>query len=221
MLQRTSKSLRRKSMIFMNSGARRYNPRKMQNFITPRGRPPRAALLLRARYGVRKDEKLGGVLRRTAKADLEMQVWTGRAAGIAREGDTAAALQDLAFLHEQLGKVRVPRHQVVAVIDVDDIAVLRVEAGELHHARCRGDDRRAGIGEEVDAFVQRPLPGERVDALAESGSVVGRRYRQHRRHEFLLHRLLEELRFQHAEHVIAAFHLLRKRKQLLVEVGEG
>src|SRR5207247_8880862 len=125
-------------MIFMNSGARRYNPRKMRNFITPRSGPPRAAPLLRVRYGVGKNEKLRRVLRRAAEADFEMQVRTGRAAGVAREGDAAAALQDVAFLHEQLGQVRIPRHQIVAVIDVDDVAVLRVESCKLDPARRGG-----------------------------------------------------------------------------------
>src|SRR5713226_4130573 len=109
-------------------GGKALQPPKNAEFYHAPGRPPRAAPLLRARYGVGKDEKLRGVLRRAAEAHFEMQMRTGQAAGIAREGDTAAALQDFAFLHEQLGKVRVPRHQVIAVIDVDDIAALRVKA---------------------------------------------------------------------------------------------
>src|ERR1700694_3138686 len=220
MLQRTSKSLRRKSMIFMNSGARRYNPRKMQNFITPRCGPPGAAPLLRARYGVGNDEKLRGVLRRAAEANLEMQVRTGRSTGAAREGDAAAALQNIAFLHKQLGKMRVAGYQVIAVIDIDQVAVLRVEACKLHHACRRGDDGRAGVGKKIDAFVQRPLAGEGIDAAAEARGVVRGGPRQHGRHELLFHGLLEKLRFQHAEHVVAAFDLPRERNQLLVEVGE-
>src|SRR5213592_95183 len=201
-------------------GGEALQPPKNAQFYHAPERTPRAAPLLRVRYGVGKNEKLRRVLRCAAEAHFEMQVRTGRAAGVAREGDAAAALQDVAFLHEQLGQVRIPRHQIVAVIDVDDIAVLRVEARKLHHARRGVDDGRAGVGEEVDALVHRPLPVERIDPLAESGSVVRSGHGQHGRHEFLLHRLLEELRFQHAKHVIAAFHLPRERKQLLVEVGE-
>src|SRR2546427_8861614 len=120
-------------------GGEALQPPKNTQFYHAPERAPRAAPLLRVRYGVGKNEKLRGVLRCAAEAHFEMQVRTGRAAGIAREGDAAAALQDVAFLHEQLGQVRIPRHQIVAVIDVDDIAVLRVEARKLHHAR-RGVD---------------------------------------------------------------------------------
>ena len=106
------------------------------------------------------------------------------------------------------------------MIDIDHIAVLRMKAGEHDDAACGGDDRRAGIGEEVDAFVHRYLPGERIDALAEPRGIERRAHRQHRRHELFLHRLLEELRFQHAQHVVLVFQLTRELDQAGAEVTE-
>src|SRR3989454_804587 len=202
-------------------GGEALQPPKNTQFYHAPERTPRAAPLLRVRYGVGKNEKLRGVLRCAAEAHFEMQVRTGRAAGIAREGDAAAALQDVAFLPEQLGQVRIPRHQIVAVIDVDDIAVLRVEARKLHHARRGVDDGRAGVGEEVDALVHRPLPVERIDPLAESGSVVRSGHGQHGRHEFLLHRLLEERSEEHTSELQSPCNLvcrllLEKKKKVLL-----
>src|SRR5437879_11961627 len=99
-------------------GGEALQPPKNAQFYHAPEPAPRAAPLLRVGYGVGKNEKLRGVLRRAAEAHFEMQVRTGRAAGIAGEGDTAAALQDVAFLHEQHGKVRGERYQVVMVLAV-------------------------------------------------------------------------------------------------------
>ena len=149
------------------------------------------------------------VLRRAAEAHLEMQVRAGRAAGRAHFTDLASARHDVALLHEQLRAMRVASDEVVAVIDVDHVAVLRMEAGEDDDAAGGGNDLRAGFGEEIDSFVHRQLAGERIDPLAEAGGVVGRPHRKHRRHELFLHRLLEELRLQHPKRVVLVFELAR------------
>src|SRR5688572_11834956 len=177
-------------------------------------------LLLAASDRSRGDQELGGILRRAAEAHFEMQVRAGGAAGGADLADLPAPLHQVALAHHDLRGVRVARHEVVAVIDVDHVAVLGMEAGENHYAAGGGDDRRAVFGDEVDAFVHRPLPVERVDAPAEARGVVRRAYRHHRWDHLLLHRLLEELRFEHAEHVIAALDLAREHQQLLAELAE-
>src|SRR5262245_3590258 len=120
------------------------------------GKAPRKPLILSGKrgatavlpgtgYGLRRLEELGRVLRAATVAHLEVQVRAGGAAGRADLGDLAAALQDVALADEQLRSVRVAGDQVVAVVDVDRIAVLRVEAGEDDYASGGGVDRRAGI----------------------------------------------------------------------------
>ncbi len=69
--------------------------------------------------------------------------------------------------------------------------------------------------------MHRPLAVERVDALAEARGAVGRLDRHHGRHHLLLDRLLEELRLQHAEHVVAVLDLARQQRELLAEVRDG
>src|SRR5262245_45440333 len=129
---------------------------------------PENQLLLGAGHGLRGFKELGRVLRRATVANLEVQVRAGGAAGRADVGDLAAALQNVAFAYIQFGAVRVAGNQVVAVVDVDHVAILRMEAREDDDARGGGVHRRAVVGEEVDAFVHRPLAGERIDAAAEA-----------------------------------------------------
>src|SRR5688500_11350579 len=120
----------------------------------------------------RSHQELGGVLRRAPETHLEMQMRPGRAAGRPHFGDLFAPLHQVALAHQDLGGVGVARDQVVAVVDVDHVAILRVEAGEDHHTAGGGDDRRAVVGDEVDAFMHRPLPVERIHAPAEARRVV-------------------------------------------------
>ena len=166
------------------------------------------------------DEELARVLRRAPEAHLEMQVRAGGAAGGADFADLLATLHQIALAHHDLRGMGVARHEVVAVIDVDHVAVLGMKAGENDYAAGGSDDRRAVVGDEVDAFVHRPLAVERIDAPAEARGVVGRAHRHHGRDHLLLHRLLEQLRLQHAEHVVAALDLAREHQQLLAELAE-
>src|SRR5207247_63543 len=111
-------------------------------------------------------------------------------------------------------------HEVVAVIDVDHVAVLRMEAGEHDYAGGGGGDRRATVGEKIDALVHRPLPCKRIHAPPVGRGVIRRLDRHHRRDHLFLHRLLEELRFEHAHHVVAALDVARERGKLVAEFGE-
>src|SRR5207245_10806770 len=86
-------------------GGEALQPPKNTQFYHAPERTPRAAPLLRVRYGVRKEEKLRGVLRCAAERDFEMQVRTGRATSNCRRGGAGAASQDGTFLHQQPGNV--------------------------------------------------------------------------------------------------------------------
>src|SRR5687767_1283221 len=113
-------------------------------------------LLLGASDRSRGDEELRGILRRAPEAHFEMQVRPGGAAGGADFADLLAALDQIALAHHDLRGMGVARHQVVAVIDVDHVAVLGMEPGENDDAPGGSHDRRTVIGDEVDAFVHRP-----------------------------------------------------------------
>ena len=89
------------------------------------------------------------------------------------------------------------------MVDVDHVAVLRMEAGELHHAAGRRHHRRTDVGEEIDAFVHRPLAGERIDAAAKARSLKGASTGIMVGISFFFTALLEKLRLEHAEHVVA------------------
>src|SRR3989442_9876643 len=82
-------------------GGEALQPPKNTQFYHAPERTPRAAPLLRVRYGVGKNAKLRGVLRCAAQAHFEMQVRTGRPAVIAREAHTAAELQAATLIPKQ------------------------------------------------------------------------------------------------------------------------
>src|SRR5687767_2767274 len=115
------------------------------------------------RLGLRHQELIR-VLRCAPVADLEVQVRPSRAAGRAHFAELAPALYHLALFHDQLRLVGVARYEVIAMVDVDHVAVLRVKAGEYHHAVRGRDDGRSLLGQKVDAHVHRPLTGEGIDA---------------------------------------------------------
>src|SRR5690242_1260608 len=87
--------------------------------------PPCNVLLWSRSAG--QSQELGRVRRRSALADLEVQVAARGAAGAAHFRDLRAAQHDFPDLDQALGSVRVTRHQVIAVIDFDHITILRVE----------------------------------------------------------------------------------------------
>src|SRR5512139_3882642 len=132
MLTRKTRNLRRLSM---ESGARAVpKPPEKNEILSRRVRPPGRADLRRLlgpgqrNLRIRGEQEPHRVLRGAAVANLEMQVRAGRAPGIAAVGDAAATLHQVAFLDEHLRQVRVAGDEVVAVVDVNHVAVLRVEA---------------------------------------------------------------------------------------------
>src|SRR2546426_8164274 len=220
-LWRNSKILRSswRTLALMSAGWREGKtpprPAKTVDFIRKSGLlgPSRRCLVVR-------HQELRGVLRGAAIPHLEMQVRSRGAAGRADFAELAPALHHVAFLNVELRLVRAAGHEVVAVIDVDHVAVLRMEAGEHDYAGGGGGDRRATVGEKIDALVHRPLPCKRIHAPPIGRGVIRRLDRHHRRDHLFLHRLLEELRFEHAHHVVAALDVARERGKLVAEFGE-
>ena len=150
----------------------------------------------RCRRAARRRDQFGGlqeargILRHAVQPDLEVQVRAGRAAGRADRRDALAAHHEVAFVHEHLRRVGVTRNQPVAVVDLDHFTILRVPARGDDLAARGGDDRRAGVGREVDAFVERLLPGERIDAVAEVRRKPAVDDRRQRRQELAVGRVL-------------------------------
>jgi hypothetical protein len=63
--------------------------------------------------------------------------------------------------------------------------------------------------------VHRPLAGERIDPPPEARGVVRRLHRHHRGQHPFLHRLLEHLRLEHAQHVGAGLDVARQSTESL------
>ena len=95
------------------------------------------------------------ILRHAVQAHLEMQMRAGRPPGGADRRDPLPAHDEVAFLDAELRRMRVARHQAVAVVDLDHFTILGVLTREDDLAAGRGDDRRADVGREVDALVER------------------------------------------------------------------
>ena len=103
------------------------------------------------------------------------------------------------------------------MIDLDHITILRVEVGVDDHAARGRVDRRSVLGDEVDAFVERVLPAERIDApavvggvpAALTGSIVGM--------SFLRALSSVRERLEHAELVAAVVDLAGERVELARE----
>src|SRR3546814_1100715 len=107
-----------------------------------------------------------------------MQVAAGRAAGRAHLGDLLPRGDARADRGVEAGQVGVARHDALAVVDLDDIAVTRAAADERHAARRRGEDRGAERPGEIEPGVHRARAGEGIVAIA-----VARREHQHRSEE--------------------------------------
>src|SRR3990172_7054077 len=119
-------------------------------------------------------------------APFEMQVRTGGAAGRADCGDLAAAAHDLSDFDEQLGGMGIAGDEVVAMVDLDHLAVLTVIFGEHHHAAGCRKYGCPHIGDEIDTLVQGMLPGDGINAPPEARSVPARIDRRDCRHELFL-----------------------------------
>src|SRR5689334_879318 len=73
-------------------------------------------------------EEACGVLRYAPVAHLEVQVSPGGTASAADVGDLTATQDHVTHFDQQLRGVGIPRHQVVAVVDLDHITILRMHA---------------------------------------------------------------------------------------------
>src|SRR6266581_2578037 len=94
---------------------------------------------------------------------------TGGAAGRAGFRHLASALDNVAFLDEKPRAMRVAGGEIVAVVDLDHVAVLVMGPGVGHDAARRCENRGAGVDDEIHAFVHGEHAVERIDAPTEAG----------------------------------------------------
>src|SRR5690349_21151524 len=95
-------------------------------------------------------EEADRVLRDAAIADLEVQVGAGGPPRSSGFGDLGSALHDLPLLDEEPGAMRVARGEVVAVVDLDQIAVLGMGTRVDHDAAGSGENRGADVHREIE-----------------------------------------------------------------------
>ena len=97
-----------------------------------------------------------------------MQVRSGRAARVADFSDLLPTLDQRADRHQQLRRVRIARHQRIAVIDLDHVAVAAGPAGFDNGAVCRSDDQIAAFAVNIHSRMKliRP-PAKGIAAKAE------------------------------------------------------
>src|ERR1017187_10807006 len=100
-----------------------------------------------------------------------MHVRPGGAAGGSGLGDYRAALHQVAGFDQQFGGVSVAGGKVVAVVNIDHIAILGMEFGDHDQAVGRGVDGGAGVDQKIDALVQGVLSSDWIDAPTEAGGV--------------------------------------------------
>ena len=93
-------------------------------------------------------EEAAGILRDAVEAHLEMQVWPGRATGRANTRDTLPANDQIAFLDQQLGAMRISRDKPVSVVNFDAFAVGGMVICINHFAAGGCIDCGAGFGSE-------------------------------------------------------------------------
>src|SRR5690606_6292655 len=91
----------------------------------------------------------------------------------AHPGDDLPAADDIACRHQILLVVGIAGDAMIAVVDVDDLAVTLPEARPDHQAGGDGGDRRAFTTSEIHAVVWRSPSGEGVDAHSKMRGNVG------------------------------------------------
>src|SRR4026209_906003 len=132
----------------------------------PRRIPELARPRLRDERGLLPDVAVR-VHRLALHLDLVVQVGTGGPSGVAGQRDRVAPLHRLVHRDAQPGQVAVERLGVVAVLDDDGDAVLRVLTLDDRRPRGLCPLRRADGGPDVDAAVELGVGGPRGPALAE------------------------------------------------------
>ena len=93
----------------------------------------------------------------------------GGPTGGADRADAHALFDALALLHVDAAQVRIDRRTLVAVLDLDDVAVAVLPAGEIDDAVADAAHRRAARRAIVDAFMLLPGLQDRMHAHRETG----------------------------------------------------
>src|SRR5437868_2925237 len=91
----------------------------------------------------------------------------GGTAGGSNRRNSLPALHRVTDFHQQPLVVRIARHQSVAMINLDNLAVTKSIARPGHHTFSYGDDLRAFRCGEINALMNCGVTVERVRARAE------------------------------------------------------
>ena len=150
-----------------------------------------------------------------------MHMRPGGTAGGAGFGDYVAALHQITGLDQQLGSVGVAGGEVVAVVDIDHVAILSMNFGNNDQAAGRRVNGCTGVDQKIDALVHGVLSGNRIDAPAEAGGIPMDVDRFDRGHELFFHLGVEQLVFEDTHVVVTVFHMLGKRVELPGEIVHG
>src|SRR6476646_2293763 len=84
------------------------------------------------RFGLLRDQHR--ILLLAVDLDLEVEVRPGRPASLTDSADGRTLLDPLALEDVDAAQVRIDGRALVAVLDVDDVAITVLPAGELDHA---------------------------------------------------------------------------------------
>ena len=105
----------------------------------------------------------------------------GGAAGAAEEADLGLRRDALADRYRGAVQMCIARGDAVAVVDLDDLAVIVAVAGEGHHPGRRGIDRRHVGRQEIDPGMQRGAAVDRIAPHPEpAADVIAGEWRRHR-----------------------------------------
>src|SRR6266511_3260367 len=152
----------------------------------------------------------GRVLGCAVQPHFEMQVRAGSAPGRAHGGNSLAPDYQVTLFDEQHRAMRITSYQPVTMVDLDHLTILRMNVREDDFAARGRDDRGAGLGGKVQAFVKTLLARERIDAPAVARRKPAAVYRGERRQEFLIDRAADEQRLEYPELIGSLFDLTRQ-----------
>src|SRR5476649_486324 len=136
-------------------------------------------------------EEVNGIARTAVDLDLVVKVDAGGPAGRADLADLLVERHRVARFDAEPAEMGVARHQAEAVIDLDQVAVFALPAGEAHRARGGGVDGAVARRPQVDAFVHGAEAAEGIDAVAEAvgHDDLGRRRCERHVHQHVAKRL--------------------------------
>ena len=102
-----------------------------------------------------RSKKFLRVLEHSLHQHLKVQVRPGGSTGRADFGNFLATLHEIALFNQYPQGMGVPGNQIIAMVNFDHIAVRRMNFLRHHNAPSRRDNRRAWLGGEIKAGVQR------------------------------------------------------------------